>query len=113
MFDVQSPASSRRNFLQSSIPASAALASLLGQDAEAAQAPRFPNFGGKAKRIIYLMQGGAPSHVDLLDWKPGIYEMHGQQLPDSVRMGQRLTTMTANQKQLPMLARHSKIREIW
>ena len=91
----------------------AALASLLNRDAPAAAtavennngpgADGFPNFPGKARRVIYLMQGGAPSHVDLLDWKPGLYDKYGTQLPDSVRMGQRFTTMTANQKELPML----------
>lgn len=88
----------------------AALASLLGRESSVSAEsgvgsgmPDFPNFAPKAKRVIYLMQGGAPSHVDLLDWKPGLYAMHGEQLPDSVRMGQRLTTMTANQASLPML----------
>ncbi|MCB1076788.1 MAG: DUF1501 domain-containing protein [Verrucomicrobiae bacterium] len=87
----------------------AALATLLGREGSEAAGdalgglPGFPNFAPRAKRVIYLMQGGAPSHVDLMDWKPGLYEMRGQQLPDSVRMGQRLTTMTANQKALPML----------
>jgi len=63
----------------------------------------FPGFAARAKRVIYLSMGGGPSHVDLFDWKPGLYEKHGEQLPDSIRMGQRLTTMTANQKTLPML----------
>lgn len=86
----------------------AALASLLGENVSAQSSgsgglPGFPNFGAKAKRVIYLAQGGAPSHVDLFDWKPGLAAKYGEQLPDSVRMGQRLTTMTANQKTLPML----------
>ena len=41
--------------------------------------PGFPNFAPRAKRVIYLMQGGAPTHVDLLDWKPGLYQKHGEQ----------------------------------
>jgi hypothetical protein len=57
----------------------------------------------KARRIIYLMQTGAPSHVDLFDYKPNIYPYRGTQLPDSVRMGQRLTTMTAGQQNLAIL----------
>jgi len=98
----------RRDFIKSSIPASAALASLLNGDSTQAAAEdklltQAQHFAPKAKRIILLMQGGAPSHVDLLDWKPGLYDMYGQNLPDSVRNGQRLTTMTANQKELPML----------
>ena len=102
----------RRQFLGRSGAAvgTAALATLLGRDlagpADGAVPPAiggFPNFAPKAKRVIYLMQGGAPSHTDLLDWKPGLYDKYGEQLPDSVRQGQRLTTMTANQKTLPML----------
>ncbi|MCB1234267.1 MAG: DUF1501 domain-containing protein, partial [Verrucomicrobiae bacterium] len=84
----------------------AALTTLLhGENAAGKSAPdgSFPNFAPRAKRVIYLLQGGAPSHVDLLDWKPGLYEKYGTQLPESVRMGQRLTTMTASQKSLPML----------
>src|SRR5581483_3557074 len=74
----------------------AALASLLGNEAGAATGglPGLPHFAPKAKRVIYLLQGGAPSHVDLFDYKPGLTARRGQQLPDSVRMGQRLTTMT-------------------
>ena len=108
----QSLAQTRRQFFGRSATGigTAALASLLDRDLTAAPATNngpgvsgFPNFPGKAKRVIYLMQGGAPTHVDLMDWKPGLYDKYGTQLPDSVRMGQRLTTMTANQKQLPML----------
>jgi hypothetical protein len=57
-----------------------------------------PHFAGKAKRVIYLLQTGAPSHVDLFDYKPGLAKLHGTPLPDSVRGGQRLTTMTSGQK---------------
>ena len=61
-----------------------------------------PHFAPKAKRIIYLFQNGAPSQLDLFDYKPKLQEMFGQDLPDSVRMGQRLTGMTANQKKFPL-----------
>ncbi len=54
----------------------------------------------KARRVIYLMQTGAPTHVDLFDYKPNIERFRGQLLPPSVQMGQRLTTMTQNQRQL-------------
>ena len=54
----------------------------------------------KARRVIYLMQTGAPTHVDLFDYKPNIYRWRGELLPPSVQMGQRLTTMTQNQRQL-------------
>jgi hypothetical protein len=60
--------------------------------------PSLPHFAPKAKRVIYLLQNGAPSHVDLFDHKPGLAQLHGTALPDSVRGNQRLTTMTAGQK---------------
>src|SRR6266850_5185570 len=88
----------------------AALASLLGDDLLAATKPTatgglpgLPHFAPKAKRVIYLMQGGAPSHVDLFDYKPGLAKRRGEELPPSVQMGQRLTTMTAGQKTKPVL----------
>jgi len=62
-----------------------------------------PHFAPKAKRVIYLFQSGAPSQFELFDWKPKMREMHGQELPDSVRMGQRLTGMTAGQKSFPLI----------
>jgi len=79
----------------------AALASLLGSDGIAAE-PGL-HFAPKAKRVVYLMQGGAPTHVDLFDYKPGLAKRRGQELPASVQMGQRLTTMTAGQKTKPIL----------
>lgn len=61
-----------------------------------------PHFAPKAKRVIYLFQNGAPSQLDLFDYKPMLQKMHGEDLPASVRMGQRLTGMTADQKKFPM-----------
>lgn len=61
-----------------------------------------PQFAPKAKRIIYLFQNGAPSQLDLFDYKPKLQELFGQDLPASVRMGQRLTGMTADQKKFPL-----------
>jgi hypothetical protein len=54
----------------------------------------------KAKRVIYLFMSGAPSHIDLFDYKPKLVELTGTELPGSVRMGQRITGMTSGQKQL-------------
>jgi hypothetical protein len=80
----------------------AALASLLGPDAKADRGlPGFPNFPAKAKRVIYLFQHGAPSQLDLFDYKPELTAQRGKDLPDSVRMGQRLTGMTAYQAKFP------------
>jgi Protein of unknown function (DUF1501) len=64
--------------------------------------PDFPNFAPKAKRVIYLFQSGAPSQMDLFDYKPMLNKLHGEQLPESVRDGQRLTGMTAQQSSIPL-----------
>src|SRR5262245_61552555 len=56
----------------------------------------------KAKRVIYLFMSGGPSHIDLFDYKPRMKEYHGQELPASIRMGQRITGMTSGQKTLPV-----------
>jgi len=61
-----------------------------------------PHFAPKAKRIIYLFQNGAPSQLDLFDYKPLLNKMQGEDLPASIRMGQRLTGMTADQKKFPL-----------
>jgi hypothetical protein len=61
-----------------------------------------PHFAPKAKRIIYLFQSGGPSQIDLFDYKPLLMKMRGQDLPDSVRQGQRLTGMTSTQSALPL-----------
>jgi len=80
----------------------AALASLVSRDAQAASGlPGLPHFTPRAKRVIYLFQHGAPSQLDLFDYKPGLQKVKGQDLPDSVRMGQRLTGMTAYQANYP------------
>ncbi len=60
-------------------------------------------FAPKAKRIIYLFQNGAPSQLETFDYKPKLNEMIGQDLPASIRMGQRLTGMTANQERFPLV----------
>ncbi len=61
-----------------------------------------PSFPAKAKRVIYLFNSGGPSQLDLFDPKPGLVDHMGQDLPGSVRMGQRLTGMTSNQKAFPV-----------
>jgi len=68
---------------------------------------RLPNFGAKAKRIIFLTQSGGPSQIELFDDKPGLAKLAGQELPESVRGGQRLTGMTKGKPQLIMPA-HSQ-----
>jgi hypothetical protein len=82
---------------------SAALCSLLARRAEAAKGlAGFPNFPPKAKRVIYLHQSGAPSQLDLFDYKPALTARFGEELPDSIRQGQRLTGMTSAQKRFPV-----------
>ena len=58
-------------------------------------APKKPHFAPKAKRVIYLFMAGAPSQIDLFDYKPVMKEWYDKDLPDSIRQGQRLTTMTS------------------
>jgi hypothetical protein len=62
-----------------------------------------PHFAPKAKRIIYLFMAGGPAQMDLLDYKPTLETLHQTELPDSVRMGQRLTGMTSGQKNFPVV----------
>ncbi|MDE2906956.1 MAG: DUF1501 domain-containing protein, partial [Acidobacteriota bacterium] len=105
----------RRRFIQLSSTGigAAALATLVSQDllakgAGAAPAPvgglpGLPHFAPRAKRVIYLFQGGAPSQHDLWEYKPGLANMRGTDLPDSVRQGQRLTPMTATQAGFPIV----------
>jgi hypothetical protein len=81
----------------------AGLAALLGTDSFAAEAtPAFPNFAAKAKRVIYLFQSGAPSQLDLFDYKPKLADLRASELPDSIRQGQRLTGMTSRQTSFPV-----------
>ena len=80
---------------------SVALASLLRAEHPPAAGPQFP---ARAKRVIYLFQSGAPSHIDLFDHKPALARHAGRELPDSVRAGQRLTEMTHKQKSFPCVS---------
>ncbi len=80
----------------------AALASLLAEEGRAEGGLEgLPHFKPKAKRVIYLFQHGAPSQLDLFDYKPELAKRRGENLPDSVRRGQRLTGMTAYQASFP------------
>ena len=99
----------------------AALAALLHDDSRAVgQQPAsgglagLPHFPSTARRIIYLFQSGAPSQMDLFDYKPRLQNLRGTDLPDSIRQGQRLTAMTATQDRFPIappifrFARHGR-----
>ena len=63
-----------------------------------------PHFKPKAKRVIYLFFSGGPSHIDMYDYKPAMKKIHGIELPDSIRNGQRITGMTSGQKSFPCVA---------
>ena len=110
---------SRRAFLQKSTTGLGALAlgSLLNPSGFCAGTPsasgpgKMPHFASKAKRIIYLFMSGAPSQLDLFDPKPKLTEMTGKDLPDSVRRGQRITTMTSGQKNLFCVGSPYKFRK--
>jgi hypothetical protein len=107
----------RRQFFQrgASLLGTAALAllapgTLLAEDKQSAaakdahQALRAigPHFPPKARQVIYLHMVGGPSQLDLFDYKPKLGEWFDKDLPDSVRLGQRITTMTSGQKRLPI-----------
>src|SRR5277367_6124643 len=86
----------------------AALASLFERDLPGAARvqtglPGLPHFAPKAKRVIYLFQSGGPSQIELFDHKPRLTEFAGQDLPESIRNGQRLTGMSASQSSFPVV----------
>lgn len=90
----------------------AALASLAPQPSSAATGlPELPHFAAKAKRAIYLFMAGAPCQMDLLDYKPAMTDRFDEDLPESVRMGQRLTTMTSGQTRFPLAPSKFKFRQ--
>jgi hypothetical protein len=94
----------------------AALSSLLNRGLVAADAAQAAgrmrtHFAPRAKRVIYLVMSGGPSHIDLFDYKPKLKEYNGTELPGSVRMGQRITGMTAGQKSFPCAAPQFKFEQ--
>ena len=99
---------------------SMALGSLLGCSSNAGTGPAIDpmsgvldklHFAPKAKRVIYLFQSGGPSQMDLFDYKPMLEKMHGEELPASVRMGQRLTGMTSGQSSFPLASSLFKFKQ--
>ncbi|MFT4548558.1 MAG: hypothetical protein ACI8XO_001759 [Verrucomicrobiales bacterium] len=107
---------SRRAFLgQSGIGLGAlAATSLLNRSAGATGGAEYrglPHFPARAKRVIYLFQSGGPSHIDLLDHSAAIADLHGSELPASVRGGQRVTGMTAGQSKFQVCAPVSPMRQ--
>ncbi|MCB1120984.1 MAG: DUF1501 domain-containing protein, partial [Verrucomicrobiae bacterium] len=103
----------RRQFLaRSTLGLGAAALSIMGTSSRLFGNTEYPgthgvlgktHFPPKAKRVVYLFQSGGPSQLELFDYKPMLEKMHGQELPDSVRQGQRLTGMSTNQSSLPLV----------
>src|SRR5258708_5595721 len=99
-----------------------ALAALLKEDGLAAPLgqqrhpglpglPGLPHFAPKAKRVIVLWQGGASSQIDLFDYKPGLEKHRLEELPESIRAGTRLSTMTSGQAHFPILPAIKPLRQ--
>src|SRR5438876_420149 len=82
----------------------AALAAMLPNRGAAASGglPGLPHFAPRAKRVIYLFQNGGPAQMDLWDYKPKMQDYFDKDLPESIRNGQRLTTMTSGQARFPI-----------
>ena len=113
----------RRTFLQGAGFGMAALVGLFGKDGltfadsgpvrkRIGGLPQFPEFAPKAKRVIYLHQSGAPSHLDLFDYKPGLEKHRNEELPSSIRNGQRLTGMTSGQAKFPVAPTIFKFNQV-
>jgi hypothetical protein len=81
----------------------AALGSLLGAESGSGPGSELPHFAPKAKRVIYLFQSGGPSQMELFDYKPRLVDKYKTELPESIRMGQRLTGMSATQSTFPVV----------
>jgi hypothetical protein len=86
----------RRHFLAST-------AGLFGRAALAEMMPGLPHFAPTAKRVIWLFQSGGPSQLETFDYKPKLVDLYKTDLPDSVRQGQRLTSMSASQSSFPIV----------
>lgn len=102
-FDFQTELSRRQFVSRTSVGiGTAALASLLSGQCRADGLGGIPHRAPKAKRVIWLTQAGAPSQLELFDYKPALTDQFDKDLPDSVRNGQRLTGMTAKQTRFPI-----------
>ncbi len=120
-FQQHALAMTRRHFFASSgfSLGAAALGSLLSEEARAAEGTRTgagaalptTHFPARAKNVIYLHLVGGPSQMDLFDYKPQMGEWYDKDLPDSIRMGQRLTTMTSGQARFPIAPSKYKFKQ--
>jgi uncharacterized protein (DUF1501 family) len=85
---------------------------LFGEESSGISGAILPHFPAKVKNVIYLHMVGGPSQMDLFDYKPEMKEWYDKDLPDSVRMGQRLTTMTSGQKRFPIAPTKFKFSQV-
>jgi hypothetical protein len=106
LFDEYAQLSRRKFFAGGfNLMGTAAMASLMGRSLladDAAAGPVGPHYAPKAKRVIYLHMVGGPAQMDLFDYKPQMQAMYDKDLPESIRNGQRLTTMTSGQSRFPV-----------
>ena len=116
--DERLSALTRRHFFRQGAMGlgTAALASVMPQAAAAEPAvvgglPELPHFAPKAKRAIYLFMNGGPAQLDLWDYKPKLHDHYDEDLPESIRNGQRLTTMTSGQKRFPIAPSKYKFKQ--
>jgi hypothetical protein len=93
----------RRQFFRRSAVGTAALSSLLKAATRVGGIDGVPHHKPAAKRVIYLFQSGGPSQIETFDYKPRLNKFQGIDLPESVRMGQRLTAMSATQLAFPVV----------
>ncbi len=101
----------RRHFLQTSALGLGALSFNSLASAEENIKANIPHFAPKAKRVIWLFMAGGPCQMDMLDYKPKMEAMFDKDLPDSVRKGQRLTTMTSKQSRIPIAPSKFKFKQ--
>ena len=121
LFDDYQRYETRRQFFArgKNVLGYAALSSLLGPglrlggEETAAGRSALSHFAAKAKNIIYLHMVGGPAQMDLYDYKPVLKDWYDKDLPDSVRMGQRLTTMTSGQKRFSHRALQIQVQPGW
>ena len=99
--------SARRALAVARRPAPLGAAAGAGRPQADRAAPLGPHFPGKAKHVIYLHMVGGPSQMDLYDYKPKMDDWYDKDLPDSIRKGQRLTTMTAARRGSPSRRRNT------
>ncbi|MGV3483931.1 MAG: DUF1501 domain-containing protein [Planctomycetaceae bacterium] len=107
----ETPAARDLSWMASSSAASPRIESPGGVVPSVGGLPSLPHFAPKAQRVIYLHMVGGPSQLDLYDYKPMMNEWYDKDLPESIRNGQRLTTMTSGQSRFPIAPSKYKFQQ--